>query len=125
MSILSARECKKFEKAGKGYLFSAEIKHLDLKYGGEFETTFHRSEAMPLEEQAEGVLKAIKNQLEIDGCKYDANTLSCTAENILEELHFFEDFGKNTAISETAVFFNEADGSEGQYYIILEGAERI
>lgn len=119
--LLSAKERRAFEKAGKDFLFSAKIKHLDLQYGGEFETTFHYSEGMTLEDQVESVLKAVRNQLEIDGCKYDADTISYTAEQLFNELHFFDDFGKRVAVSETAVFFTEADGSEGQYYIILEG----
>lgn len=119
--ILSAKERKAFEKAGKGYLFSAKIKHLDLQYNGEFETTFHYSEDMTLEESVERVLDAIQNQLEVDDCEYDADILSYTTEQLFAELHFFDDFGRKTAISETAVFFTEADGSEGQYYIILEG----
>ena len=66
--LLSTKRRKAFEKAGKDYLFSAKIKHLDLQYGGEFETTFYYSEYMTLEEQVERVLKAVRNQLEIDGC---------------------------------------------------------
>lgn len=119
--VLSAKERKAFEKAGKDYLFSAKIKHLDLQYGGEFETTFYYSEDMTLEEQVERVLNAVRNQLEIDDCKYDVDTLSYTAKQLFNELHFFDDFGKRAAVSETAVFFTEADESEGQYYIILEG----
>lgn len=64
--ILSVKERKVFEKAGKGYLFSAKIKHLDLQYNGEFETTFHYSEDMTLEECIKRVLNAVQNQLEID-----------------------------------------------------------
>lgn len=109
------------KRQGKDYLFSAKIKHLDLQYGGEFETPFHYSEGMTLGGIVERVLEAIRNQLEIDGCKYDADTLSYTAEQLFNELHFFDDFGRRVAVSETAVFFTEADGSEGQYYIILEG----
>ena len=119
--LLSVKERKAFEKAGRDYLFSAEIKHLDLQYGGEFETTFYYSEDSTLEALVERVLNAVQNQLEIDGCQYDANTLSYTAKQLFNELHFFDDFGKKMAVGETAVFFSEADGSEGQYYIILEG----
>jgi hypothetical protein len=101
--------------------FSTKIKHLDLQYNGEFETTFHYSEDMTLEEFVERVLDAVRNQLEIDDCQYDANVLSYTSKQLFNGLHFFNDFGKKVAVSETAVFFTEADGSEGQYYIILEG----
>lgn len=119
--ILFTKKRKAFEKAGKGYLFSAKIKHLDLQYNGEFETTFHYSEDMTLEECIKRVLNAVQNQLEIDSCNYDANILSYTAKQLFNELHFFDDFGKKMAVSETAVFFTEANGSEGQYYIVLEG----
>lgn len=119
--LLSVKKRKAFEKAGKDYLFSAEIKHLDLQYGGEFETTFYYSENSTFEALVERVLNAVQNQLEIDDCQYDANTLSYTAKQLFNELHFFDDFGKKMAVSETAVFFTKADGSEGQYYIILEG----
>lgn len=119
--LLSAKERKTFEKVGKDYLFSAEIKHLDLQYDGQFDTIFHYSKDMTLEDQVEGVLNAVQNQLEVDDCKYDADILSYTTEQLFNELYFFDVFDKKTAVSQTAVFFTEADGSEGQYYIILKG----
>lgn len=118
---LSAKLRSRFRKAGKGFTFTSEVKCLDLVYGGQFESTFHwGSTPAPLEEQVESTLKAVINQLEIDGCKWDESTISAIEEELLDRLDSVP-IRETGDVIESGVFFEEASGSEGQYYIIITG----
>lgn len=73
---------------------------------------------MPLDEITEYTLKNIITALEFNDCRWDEDTITAIEEQILSE---FSTFSDNTAIWQGAVFFEECDGSEGQYYISIEG----
>lgn len=109
------RCCKLTENYWK---FTAEVKHLDLEYCGEFETTIHYSSTpMTLLEQSTDVTEAVLNQLKIDNCVHDY-TANDILELILDELHIWD---AAEAISEFGIFFTYGNGCEGQYYVQLVG----
>ena len=95
------------------------VKHLDLVYNGEFESWLFKSDYdMPLDEIVEYTLKNIITALEFNDCKWDNDTITTLEDEIISE---FKTFSDGTAIWQGAVFFEECDGSEGQYYISIEG----
>lgn len=118
---LSAKLRSRFRKAGRGFTFTSEVKYLDLVYNGQFESVFHwGSTPAPLEEQIESTIKAVINQLEIDGCKWDESTISAIEEELLDRLDSVP-ICETGDVIESGVFFEEANGDEGQYYIIITG----
>ncbi len=117
MYALTSKMKSDLQSIGQGYVFQADIQHLDLVYGGEFETTFHHIDTpISLEELIESIINAVANQLEIDSCTWDFS-METLYSDILSELQFDD----KTVFGECAVFFIESNGAEGQYYIIIKG----
>lgn len=120
---LSTKLRSRFREAGRGFRFISEVKHLDLVYDGQFESAFHwDSTPAPLEEQVESALKAVINQLETDDCKWDESTVSAIEEELLDRLDSVP-IRETGDVIESGVFFEEANGSEGQYYVIITAIE--
>lgn len=119
---------KTLEELGNEYVFSGEIKRLDLIYGGTFETTFYYSDdANSLITETENILNAVINQLTLDGYYFEGrddflNTIISTIiTDIKTNIIFDTDFnGNKIAICESSVH-PVFENIEDEYYIILKG----
>ena len=125
---LSLIDRKILEELGSEYVFSGEIKRLDLVYGGTFETTFYYSDdANSLIIETENILNAIINQLTIDGYYFEGqddflNTIINTIiTDIKTNIIFDTDFnGNKIVICESGVHL-VFENMKDEYYIILKG----
>ena len=112
------QRCKLTEKYWK---FTAEVKHLDLEYNGQFETfIYYSSTPMTLLEQASPVVESILNQLEVDNCEHDY-TANDIFNIIFDEMKVW---GKE-AISEFGIHFTYNNGCIGQYYVQFKGTKIV
>ena len=116
-TILSTQNMIRCLLVDNCWRFTAEVKHLDLEYDGQFDTFMYYSEIpLSLAEQITGIGDAVFNQLEVDNC-ICTDTIDDIFERIMADMYI----EKEKANSQTAVFFNYKNGAEGQYYIILKG----